>query len=136
MITPSPSNSHLARVSCDRECLRYTPPMTRSIPFLWSPAWRALRLVALRRDGYRCVICGGDVSAPGRARIDHIVPTRVRPDLRLTLSNTRSLCARCDNQSHREKGGTPTRARTGERVERMGADRNGMPMDPMHHWNR
>jgi len=52
-----------------------------------------------------------------------------------TLSNLRTLCTTCDNQSHREKGRT---TRTGEREERIvirGVNRYGEPLDPNHHWN-
>jgi len=103
------------------------------VPFLESKPWRELRATALRRDGYRCVICGADISGSGRARVDHVQPRSLRPDLALVLSNTRSLCPRCDNQSHREKG---QQIRTGQRNERIsGSNRAGVPLDPKHHWN-
>jgi 5-methylcytosine-specific restriction protein A len=106
-------------------------------PFVESKAWRKLRLVALRRDHYRCTACGADVRGSGQARIDHVLPRSSHPHLALTLSNVRTLCPSCDNQSHREKG-LPLRLRTGERIERIairGADRSGVPLDPKHHWN-
>jgi 5-methylcytosine-specific restriction endonuclease McrA len=104
-------------------------------PFLESKPWRKLRLIALKRDGYRCTSCGRDVGRPGQARIDHILPRSTHPHLALVLSNCRTLCPRCDNQSHREKG---QRIRSADRIERIvirGADRAGLPLDPTHHWN-
>jgi 5-methylcytosine-specific restriction enzyme A len=95
-------------------------------PFYSTPAWRSLRLVALRRAAYRCQHCGCDVSRPGQARVDHKLPRRQRPDLELSLGNLQVLCARCDNIKHADKGGTP-------RIR--GTDQHGNPTDPRHHWN-
>lgn len=82
------------------------------------------------RDGYRCVICGVDVSGKGQARVDHVFPKKSHPQLALELSNLRSLCVRHDAQSHREKGsGSPRR---NERFS--GATDQGFPIDPQHLW--
>jgi len=100
--------------------------MKRADPFYTAPAWRALRRAALRRDGYRCVVCDCDVSAPGAARVDHIKTRRERPDLALVLANVRTLCPEHDNQAHREKG-----QGGGPRVERFvlrGCDADGWPL--------
>jgi 5-methylcytosine-specific restriction endonuclease McrA len=51
--------------------------------------WQALRLEALRRDGFRCVICG----ATGRLEVDHIKPVRTHPELSFKLGNLQTLCA-------------------------------------------
>jgi 5-methylcytosine-specific restriction endonuclease McrA len=118
---------------------RVMPARNRSgpaTPFIWSKEWRALRLVALKRDGYRCTKCGADISGKGMARIDHVHPRRTHPHLALALANVRSLCAACDNRGHAEKG-LPIHMRTGERTERVvGVDRSGLPLDPKHHWNK
>ena len=109
---------------------------TRSTPFVRSLAWRALRVIALKRDQYRCVKCNEDVSYPGKARVDHILPRSTHPHLALVLENLRTLCPICDNQSHREK---KSKHRTGERQERFvirGARLDGSPLDPNHHWNK
>lgn len=55
------------------------------------PRWKALRLQALRRDGFACVQCG----AGGRLEVDHIRPVRTHPELAHALANLQSLCARC-----------------------------------------
>ena len=53
--------------------------------------WRALRLQALERDGWRCVQC------PERRglEVDHIQPVRARPELAWSLDNLQCLCGRC-----------------------------------------
>ncbi|MFD2234812.1 HNH endonuclease [Phaeospirillum tilakii] len=102
-------------------------------PFYRSRAWVALRAQALKRDGYRCVVCGSDVRAKGQSRVDHILPRRQRPDLALALSNLRTLCSICDNQSHREKR-TGAQGRE-ERFVVRGCDASGRPIDPKHPWN-
>lgn len=69
-------------------------------PFYSSAAWRALRQVALKRDGYRCVMCSVDVSGKGKARVDHVHPVKTHSHLKLRLDNLRVLCGSCDNQRH------------------------------------
>lgn len=96
--------------------------------FYKSAEWRALRRAALRRDGYRCVVCRRDVSAKGASRVDHILTRKARPDLALVLANVRTLCPTHDNQGHREKAGGG-----GDRVETFvvgGCDADGWPLDP------
>ncbi|MGY0692975.1 HNH endonuclease [Virgibacillus sp. FSP13] len=54
--------------------------------------WKSLRYQAMLRDGFCCVMCGRE------ARIgDHIIPTKVRWDLRLDMDNIQSLCFECHN---------------------------------------
>lgn len=104
-------------------------------PFYLTPAWRRIRLLALARDGYRCVICKRNVSGKGQARVDHIHALSTHPHLALTLGNLRVLCSSCDNQGHREK----RRKGIGPREERFiipGCDSSGTPADPNHPWSR
>jgi 5-methylcytosine-specific restriction protein A len=102
-------------------------------PFYFTPEWRALRGAVLRRDRYRCVVCGADVSGKGQARVDHI--RRIQDGgARLDPANMRTLCILHDNQSHREKGtGSPKRD---ERFTLPGCDSSGFPLDPKHPWGR
>jgi 5-methylcytosine-specific restriction endonuclease McrA len=98
-------------------------------PFYFSPAWRALRLLVLRRDRWRCVVCGAGVWARGAARVDHIKPRRTHPDLELVSDNCRTLCTLHDAQAHRERG--PGRAPVVGRVERFtlrGVGADGWPI--------
>jgi 5-methylcytosine-specific restriction endonuclease McrA len=59
--------------------------------------WRALRLQALRRDGFRCVRCGGR----RRLEVDHIKPVRTHPELAFVLSNLQTLDAVCHSRKTR-----------------------------------
>ena len=79
------------------------PKPRRANGFYDTPQWKALRRLALQRDGYRCTICRCDVRGKGKARVDHIHSIHARPDLALMLSNVRTLCPEHDNQAHREK---------------------------------
>jgi 5-methylcytosine-specific restriction endonuclease McrA len=99
-------------------------------PFYTSKRWRAVRVLALRRDLYRCVICGADVSASGAARVDHIKERSNHPDLELDVDNLRTLCVLHDRHAHREKNGRPQAPGT-ERIVRFklkGCDANGWPL--------
>ena len=86
--------------------------------FYHTPEWRELRRRALKRDHYRCVLCGASLRKIGSSRVDHIAPRRARPDLALVLANLRSLCAPCDNRQSVEKLERPN----GPRRERVDAD--------------
>lgn len=77
--------------------------MKPSRPFLKDKRWPALRLQALRRDGWQCVQCGSRV----RLEVDHIKPTRDRPDLAFELSNVQVLCAPCHTTKTRKDIGLP-----------------------------
>jgi 5-methylcytosine-specific restriction endonuclease McrA len=107
---------------------------SHSVPFLKTQAWRKLRLKALQRDHFRCVKCGESVSRPGQSRVDHLLSRKTHPHMALVLANLRTLCARCDNQAHREKGRLDRSSPREERFSGFTAD--GTPLDPQHHWNR
>lgn len=68
-----------------------------------SPRWKALRLQALRRDGFRCVKCG----ARGRLEVDHIERVRDAMHRAFDLSNLQSLCPRCHGAKTRIESGLP-----------------------------
>lgn len=61
-----------------------------------SRRWKALRLLALRRDGWRCVECG----KPGR-EVDHIKGVRTHPELAFVLANLQTLDAPCHSRKTR-----------------------------------
>lgn len=61
-------------------------------------AYKNWRKAVFERDDYTCVLCG---KRGGELHPDHIKPFSLFPDLRLEISNGRTLCAPC----HRE---TPT----------------------------
>jgi 5-methylcytosine-specific restriction enzyme A len=56
-----------------------------------TPRWKAVRLAAKRRDGFRCVTCGD----AGRLEVDHVKPMRTHPELAFDLANLQSLCPPC-----------------------------------------
>lgn len=59
--------------------------------------WKALRLVALRRDDFKCVQCG----ARHRLEVDHIKPVRTHPELGFEITNLQTLCASCHTRKTR-----------------------------------
>lgn len=62
------------------------------------------RRAVFSRDGYACLQCG----ARGKLTADHIKPWSRFPELRLEVSNGRTLCWPC----HRELGANPSNGRT------------------------
>ena len=74
--------------------------------FLKDKRWPALRLEALRRDSWRCVVCGSKV----RLEVDHIEPTRDRPDLAFSLDNLQVLCAAHHTAKTRKDIGLPEKS--------------------------
>ena len=68
-----------------RDYKRHSAKITRT------QRWKALRLKALDRDGWRCVQC------PERRglEVDHILSVRDRPELAWSLDNLQCLCGRC-----------------------------------------
>lgn len=106
-----------------------TMPDKPTHPFYGTAAWKAARLACLKRARFRCAWCGDPVHGRGKARVDHIVPMRERPDLALVGSNLRALCTGCDARRHAEKGGALP-------YDERGCDAQGLPLSPSHHWNR
>ncbi|MEM1396049.1 MAG: HNH endonuclease [Pseudomonadota bacterium] len=70
---------------------RYSNAVTRT------KRWKALRLEALRRDGFQCVQCG----ARGRLEVDHIKPVRTHPELSFVPDNLQTLCPSCHTRKTR-----------------------------------
>jgi 5-methylcytosine-specific restriction protein A len=57
--------------------------------------WQHVRLDALKRDCYLCVIClTKGIVTPARD-VDHITSITTAPELRLVLDNLQSLCRAC-----------------------------------------
>lgn len=79
---------------------KYTQRKKTVDPFYKSAAWFKIRGRVLKRDGYRCVNCGGSVRAKGAGRVDHILPRRKFPEQALHMPNLRTLCVKCDNARH------------------------------------
>ena len=68
-----------------------------------SPAYKAWRRSVFERDGYRCVACG---VVGGALNADHIKPFALYPELRLDVSNGRTLCVECHMLTPTFLGGT------------------------------
>ena len=67
--------------------------------------YQRARQVALRRDKYLCQECrrfGRTVEATTTHHIKHVEDN---PELAFKASNLISLCAKCHNKQHPEKGG-------------------------------
>jgi 5-methylcytosine-specific restriction protein A len=71
-------------------------------PFYLSKEWEAVRYQALLRDNYTCLHC--KVKCLGKKRdkpsphVDHIVPVKEDPSLKLELGNLRTLCHSCHSK--------------------------------------
>jgi 5-methylcytosine-specific restriction endonuclease McrA len=52
-----------------------------------------LKNKARERDGYTCQICG--LQEKGIMTVDHIIPKRIRPDLKFDITNLMVLCPNC-----------------------------------------
>jgi 5-methylcytosine-specific restriction endonuclease McrA len=74
-----------------------------SKPILRTARWRALRLEALRRDGWACVQCG----ARRRLEVHHVQPVRSAPERAFDLTNLKVLCASCHTRVTRIECGRP-----------------------------
>lgn len=73
--------------------------------FYNSKAWLRLREQALMRDHYLCQHCLKQNRIAHAEIVDHIVPIKVDWSLRLSLSNTQSLCKACHNRKSMEDKG-------------------------------
>lgn len=62
-----------------------------------STRWKALRVQALERDGWRCVQCGERRGL----EVDHVKAVRTNPELSFDLSNLQCLCGRCHSRKTR-----------------------------------
>jgi len=63
--------------------------------FYKSKEWQILRQQALIKDKGLCQDCLEKKKISMATEVDHIIPVKVRWDLRLNLDNLRSLCHRC-----------------------------------------
>lgn len=76
--------------------------------FKKTAAYIAWRKAVFERDGYKCVFCGAK-NGNGKTVVlhaDHIKPYARFPDLRLDVSNGRTLCKPCHKSTPTYGGGS------------------------------
>jgi 5-methylcytosine-specific restriction endonuclease McrA len=69
----------------------------RSDDFLWSFAWRSLRMKAFQRYGNKCQCCGASPATGAVLNVDHVKPRKTHPELALDLENLQILCHECNH---------------------------------------
>lgn len=67
--------------------------------------WKAKREKILRRDGYRCQECAKYGRFTPAVEVHHIKHADTHPELFFSDENLVSLCRKCHNKMHPEKGG-------------------------------
>ena len=73
--------------------------------FYVSKQWKAKRLAILHRDKFLCIECKKYGRRREATTVHHIEPIETRPELALKSDNLESLCDKCHNKKHPEKGG-------------------------------
>lgn len=73
--------------------------------FYTSKKWERMRAAILKRDGYRCRICARYGRIRQATTVHHIKHLDEYPELALDPSNLISVCTKCHNKLHPEKGG-------------------------------
>ena len=94
---------------------RYNARRPESDRYYGTADWKRLRSAHLASHPL-CVICHGAGLVVGAVVVDHIIPTRDRPDLMLDAGNLRSLCRRCHDQHGARTGGGARPSRGGRGV--------------------
>lgn len=87
--------------------------------------WQKVRAYHLTMNPM-CKMCWDLGKRSAAQVVDHITPHREDVVLFWDTSNLQSLCTRCHNvvkQSHEKRGGV------------VGYGRDGIPLDPNHHWH-
>ena len=72
----------------------------QSAQYQRSQVTESVRYNVMKRDGFRCTICGRDASDGVKLHIDHIIP--VSKGGKSTMDNLRTLCEEC-NRGKRDK---------------------------------
>ena len=73
--------------------------------FYLSKKWKRKKAAILKRDGYLCQHCKRYGKAVAATTVHHIEHLDTSPELALKDENLVSLCAKCHNEQHPEKGG-------------------------------
>lgn len=67
--------------------------------------WQRVRDAVMRRDGYQCRDCRRYGRITPAVTVHHIVHLEDDPSLAYDMGNLISLCDKCHNRRHPEKGG-------------------------------
>ncbi|MBD1373726.1 HNH endonuclease [Hazenella sp. IB182357] len=76
----------------------------KALPFYKSAAWKKARETVLLRDHYLCQFCFMGNKIVQADIVHHIEHLSERPDKALDADNLISVCAKCHNRLHPEKG--------------------------------
>ena len=83
--------------------------------FYNSGKWKAKRKKILRRDGYQCQLCKRYGRLTEATLVHHIIEYEDDPSLALVDSNLVSLCKKCHEKVHPEKGTKSNRKKAWKR---------------------
>ncbi len=83
--------------------------------FYSSGKWKAKQKKILRRDGYQCQICKRYGRLTEAELVHHIIEYEDDPSLGLVDSNLVSLCRKCHNKVHGDKGTKSNRLKAWKR---------------------
>lgn len=72
--------------------------------FYKSAAWEKCRAVVLIRDNYLCQECLRNGKITAANTVHHIKHLEEFPELALDVDNLETICPRCHNKEHPEKG--------------------------------
>lgn len=81
-----------------------------------------------RIEGDNPILCGEKTT-----EVDHKISVRKAPHLRLVRSNLQALCGRCHKIKTLYRDGALGFDPRKHAIK--GADKDGNPIDPKHHWN-
>ena len=92
----------LVFIACEVDLLRRYE--TNNNEFYHSKEWRILRVRALQRDNYLCQECLKNGVITPASTVHHIKPLRIDSDEALKLENLETVCPKCHNRLHPERG--------------------------------
>ena len=86
---------------CAEHTIAWRGERTASSHVTTTPAWRRLRQIVLKRDGYTCQLQLPGICTGRATVVDKIIPAARRPDLALDPANARASCHPCNDAKAR-----------------------------------
>lgn len=83
-------------------CSKHKSNKLRSYTGAYKGAWQSLRTMYLKRNPL-CEECKRKGIITVATEVDHIIPIKLRPDLRLEWTNLQSLCKSCHSKKTRSE---------------------------------